>query len=182
MSHDRANIKHSSFLAIILIFTVVFSTNSPAEYNLIEFTHATTANVFEKVSTIGLHSTLGRRHGEESYGGIQISYYEHIDSTIRDSVVRVFFGQSIEGLISPFFEVGTDLFGFLTALSNNNNDQNCQDGRDCSIDLFFRVGARVRLHNRFTLGIFHENIDFGNYHSNLEGEHNYTGASLGFKF
>jgi hypothetical protein len=182
MTKTKPTKAHSYLLAILAIFAITFSDNSKAEYNLFEVTRSTNSKTFDQISTIGFYSTLGKKHGETSYGGVQLAFYEHTSNLETDSIARIIFGQKIEGLISPFFEVGTDLYGFLVILSDSDNRQNCKDNRECTIDVFFRVGIRIKIYKQHTLGIFHENIDFGDFHSNLVGEHNYTGASLGFNF
>lgn len=182
MTKEKPASAHPYLSAFLALFAVSFSARTVADYNIVEITQSLNSKTFEQINTIGLYSSFSKKHGETSYGGIQIAFYEHTSNLERDSVVRVFFGQKIEGLISPFFEIGTDLFGFLVALSDNNNEQSCKEDRECAIDIFFRVGIRIKLSRTNTLGIFHENIDFGDFHSSLTGEHNYTGVSIGFKF
>jgi len=171
-----------SLSTLLAIIAVTFSSGSMAENSLMEATQSTSSKTFDQISTLSLYSSLGKKHGETSYGGIQLATYKHKSSLERDSVVRIILGQTIEGFISPFFEVGTDFYGFLVLLSNNDKNRACKENGACAIDAFFRIGIRIELNRHNSLGIFHENIDFGDFHSNLVGEHSYTGASLGFKF
>jgi hypothetical protein len=184
MGNNKCNKAHPYLSTFLIFISYVFSSSCIAEYSLAEVTRSTNTKTFNQINTIGLYSTLGTKHGETSYGGIQVAFYEHTHTSNveKDSVVRIFFGQNIDGLISPFFEIGTDLYGFLVALSDHDNSQNCKDNKECAIDVFFRLGIRIKINKKNTLGIFHENIDFGDFHTNLVGEHSYTGASFGFNF
>lgn len=182
MSTNKINATSLFLCTFLVVFTTPFSVHSRTNDSFIEFTQSTSSDTLDRVSTIGLYSNFGKFHSLLSYGGVQVAQFRNADIRDDHSVMRIFAGQAIKGAISPFFEVGTDLYGFLVMLSDNNNRDECKDDRKCTVDAYFRFGVRINLFKQYKLGIFHENISFGDFHTHLKGEHNYTGASLSFNF
>ena len=174
----------SLFLALLI--TITTSQNSLAENStksFIEISKSHRSESLGDIHSLSLYSSLISDRYSNSYAGIQLITFEKNIIGEEDTVIKVFVGQDMGGTFSPFYEIGTDLYGFFSLLDDNNNDSRaCTEDQKCAIDMFFRLGMRVKLGKNLTLNIFHENIDFGDFHIELSGEHNYTGSSLGFRF
>ena len=149
---------------------------------LIELTKSTRSETLGDIYTFALYSPLAGDSKLGLYGGMQLMQLEKNDLGEESSAIKILLGQSFGKTFAPFYEIGTDLYGFLTLLDNDKDTDRCTEDQECSIDFFFRIGLRIKFGNNLHLGIYHENIDFGDFHENKSGEHRYIGSSLGFAF
>ena len=149
---------------------------------IIELSKSHRSETLGDIVTFGLHSSLGGNSRTNFYAGMNLIMLDNNDIGKNDSTFKIFIGQSFGKTFSPFYEIGTDLYGFLTLFSNNNETHSCSNEHACALDFYFKIGLKINLGDHLVLGFFHENIDFGSFHENLSGEHRYTGSSIGFAF
>jgi len=168
---------------VMLGFTITSSSQATASQGSgIEISKSNRSETLGEIHTFGVYSSLAGNSRSNLYAGMQLLTLDNNDINETDSTLKVFLGQSFGKNFSPYYEVGTDFYGFLTLLNNDNETKNCTDEQQCAIDVFFRIGLRIKIGKNLVAGIFHENIDFGAFHKNLSGEHRYVGSSLGFNF
>ncbi|MCW8924614.1 MAG: hypothetical protein OQK69_13460 [Gammaproteobacteria bacterium] len=164
---------------------IAFAFSRQAQANnetVIEISKSSRSETLGDIYSFGLHSSLTDNSGASIYAGIQFMTFDNNDINSIDSTLKIFFGQSFGKTVAPFYEIGTDLYGFLTLLDNDRQTDTCTEEHQCAIDFFFKIGLKINLGDNLILGIFHENIDFGAFHTSLSGEHRYVGSSLGIKF
>ena len=168
---------------MMLGFTITSSNHAVASQDGgIEISKSNRSETLGEIHTFGVYSSLAGNSRSKLYAGMQLITLDNNDINESDSTLKVFIGQSFGKNFSPFYEVGTDFYGFLTLLNNDNETHNCTDEQQCAIDFFFRIGIRIKAGKNLVVGVFHENIDFGDFHKNLSGEHRYVGSSIGFRF
>lgn len=178
----------TSFVKFITQFIIAttlgigFISNALADNEkiFIEITKSSHSETLGEIHALGFYSPRDKNSG--LYVGMQIMLIENDALNKNNSTIKMFFGQQIGGRIAPFYEIGTDLYGFITLFDNSRQTHTCTADQQCAIDLFFRIGLRLKLSENITLGIFHENIDFGDFHENLSGEHRYVGSSFSLSF
>lgn len=169
-------------LSVAIIATSGQYAHARNEKSFIELTKSGHSKTLDDVYTFGLYSSITGRSKLRFYAGMQFMEFEQQTPGEDSSSLKILIGQTFGQTLSPFYEIGTDLYGLLTLLDNDRETKTCTDEQQCSIDFYFRIGLRVNFSDNLILGIFHENIDFGDFHSSLTGEHRYVGASLGFEF
>lgn len=165
--------------AITLTYENALASN---ERSFIELTKSSHSETLNDVYTFGLYSAITGKSKLRFYAGMQFMEFEQQTPGEDSSTIKILIGQTFGRTIAPFYEIGTDLFGFLLLLDNNSESGTCFDEHQCELDFYFRIGMRINLNDNLMLGLFHENVDFGDFHSSLTGEHRYVGASLGFQF
>ena len=183
----KFNLKTTHALLSVLLLIALFASpqTSQAKDAFIELTHSPGNDTFDGISSVGLYGTFSKNFGILSYGGVQMTLFRDSSTSSDEGVARMFIGEAFKGPISPFFEIGTDAYGFLVLLlneDNNDNDESCASEQRCSIDAYFRFGIRFYPTKELSLGVYYENSNFGDSHTHLTGSHHYTGASLGFSF
>ncbi len=170
-------------LLVLLIFTGSYEyALARNEKSFIELTKSHHSETLNNVYSFGLYSPVTNKSKIRFYAGMQFMEFEQQIPGEDSSVIKVLIGQTFGQTFLPFYEIGTDLFGLLSLFNNNNETKACTDDQQCAIDVYFRIGLRINLNDNLVIGMFHENIDFGDFHSSLSGEHRYVGASLGFQF
>ena len=166
---------------ILVIAALLFTTKNCFAYNkssFFEYTNSINTATFDSIKTFGLYTRGKNSRGEIIYGGLQFSHFKLKNGSESSGIYRVLIGATTRGTYAPFMEIGTDLLGLFTS----NNESDCGNGNQCRINAFIKAGIRIRFQNDYTLGIFHESISFDDTNSNLEGNHNYTGASFSYDF
>lgn len=175
-----------SIVKLLLIIFAITLTHENAlasnERSFIELTKSSHSETLNNVYTFGLYSAITGKSKLRFYAGMQFMEFEQQTPGEDSSVIKVLIGQTFGQSVAPYYEIGTDLFGFLTLFNNNKESDSCTEEQQCAIDFYFRIGLRINLDDNLMLGLFHENVDFGDFHSSLTGEHRYVGASLGFQF
>ena len=170
-------------IIITLILSITFSQQAQADNDsVIEISKSRRSETLGDIYTFGLHSNITGDSSSNIYAGMSILFLDNNNLNKNDSAIKIYFGQSFGKTLAPFYEIGTDLYGLLTLFNNDNETHSCTEEQQCAIDLFFKIGIKINFGDNLVLGIFHENIDFGAFHTNLSGEHRYVGSSLGFKF
>ncbi|MCK5002819.1 MAG: hypothetical protein KAS57_07320 [Gammaproteobacteria bacterium] len=169
------------FLATTLMLSF-YHQASANEGSFIELTKSRHSETLGDIYTFGIYSTLAGNSATKIYSGLQLMELEYDDLGTYNSTIKVFFGQAFGHTFAPFYEIGTDLYGLLTLLDNDKETHSCTADRECAIDFFFRLGIRINLGDNLSIGVFHENIDFGDFHTSLSGEHQYVGSSIAFRF
>lgn len=144
-----------------------------------EISQSVNSDTLDKAQLAGIYGYIEHNRGENVYAGIQVASFDTLTTFDHGSTVLIILGVELQTPISPFVEIGTDLLGFLIL---ENEDEICDSENNCDIDFSFRFGLRARISQQLRLGIYHEYIDFGSFHSQLEGEHKFTGISLGMFF
>ncbi|MDH5711331.1 MAG: hypothetical protein OEZ15_06665 [Gammaproteobacteria bacterium] len=170
-----------SFLLAILLSISVNTTALANDSSFVELTKSSKSETLDDIYTFGLYATLTGDSQLSIYSGVQFMEIESDNLGLNNSVIKIFIGQSFGEIFSPFYEIGTDLYGLLSLLDNNNDREACAEEQQCAVDFFFRIGLRINM-GKVMIGIYHENIDFGDFHSSLSGEHRYTGSSIAFRF
>lgn len=180
------------FKYIFLALLISTSTNTLAQNSansFIEFSKSHRSETLGDIHNLSLYSSLSSDNHPNSYAGIQLMTFEKNIIGEEDALIKFFVGKDMGLTFSPFYEIGTDFNGFLKILidiiidnDNDNDTKACTEDQKCATDLFFRVGFKVKLGKNLVLRVFHENINFGDFHTNLSGEHSYTGSSIGLIF
>ena len=166
---------------LIIVFLLSPSLGiSKRNNNFIEYTHSLDVSTFHSIKSIGLFAAGKTKRNEVLYGGLQLSQFVLKNNNISSNLYSVLIGVALEGKISPFIEVGTDLLGLFIA--GNKEQANCSEDDYCNNDGFFKIGVRFSINKEFALGIYNQSIAFGQHHSRLKDDHNYTGASLAYSF
>lgn len=150
-----------------------------ASDNFIEISQSVNSDTLDKVQLVGLYGYVEHNHDANVYAGIQVASYDAATTLDTGSTALIIFGVERPAPISPFAEIGTDLLGLLV---HEDEDEICNSENSCEIDFYFRIGLRAPLSQQLSLGIYHQRIVFGDFHSELEGGHSFTGVSLGMYF
>lgn len=171
-------------IIVSLLLMVVSSQHALAakEKSFIELTRSSRSQTLDDVYSFGLYSAISGSEKTRIYAGMQFMEFEQTIAGSDSSALKILLGQTFGQTFAPFYEIGTDLYGLLSLLNNDLETDNCTEEQNCAIDFYFRIGLRIKFNDSLILGIFHENIDFGDFHSSLSGEHRYVGASMGFEF
>ena len=172
------------FIFVFVLFRFTFEKYAVAadESVFLEASKSRRSETLGDIYTFGIYGVLEENTYYNTYAGMQFMFLDDNDLGGNDSAIKLLIGQELAGPIAPFYEIGTDLIGFVTLLNGNRQTHTCRDEQHCSIDFFFRIGLRIKLADTISLGIFHENIDFGHFHENVSGEHRYVGSSLAIHF
>lgn len=170
------------FLVILLITAFEKTALAEEQITSLEITKSRRSETLGDIYTFGLYSPLTNSRNFNIYAGVQFMFLDDNDLGGNDSAIKLLIGQELAGSIAPFYEIGTDLFGFITLFDDSTQTHSCREEQQCSIDFFFRIGLRIKFADTISLGIFHENIDFGHFHENVSGEHRYVGSSLAIAF
>ena len=174
--------KTTSTPVLLFLLTTVLVISKPCfavnANSFVEYTNSLNTATFSSIKTIGLFARGQMTRSEIVYGGLKYSHYELNDGVISSGLYQVVIGASTTGSFAPFLEIGTDILSFLA--SRDNAD--CGSGAQCKMNMFIRAGLRIRLPERFTLGLFHESMTFDDSNTTLTGNHNYTGLSIGYSF
>jgi opacity protein-like surface antigen len=165
----------------LLLSCFGFAPTSLALSSLIEFSKRSSSDTLRDVSALGFYSFYTPQHDYALYAGIELAQFEPISPDESDTTTRVKMGISGISTFAPYAEVGTSLFDFLFNASNKDTDP-CTEEKNCNPDYLYRVGLRINLESRLSLGLFYEGISFGDFQEKLTGTHNYTGATLGVRF
>ncbi|MDH3342854.1 MAG: hypothetical protein OEM07_03935 [Gammaproteobacteria bacterium] len=174
---------HLIKFAAVILLALAFSSSAQANNDsIIELSKSSRSETLGNIYTFGLYSSLSTDAQSSIYGGINLIFLENNAINKSDSTLKIFAGQSLGKKVSAFYEIGTDLYGFITLFDNDQETHTCKEDQRCAFDLFFKIGMKIQLGSHLMLGIFHENISFGDFHENLSGEHRYVGSSLGIKF
>ncbi|MDT8452464.1 MAG: hypothetical protein RQ936_06945 [Gammaproteobacteria bacterium] len=171
-----------SFTLLILLMGFAGQLHSGNEKAFVELTKSSYSRSLDDVYSFGLYSAISGNRKTKFYAGMQFMEFTQTIPGEDRSAVKILFGQRFGQTFAPFYEIGTDFYGLLSLLNNDLETNNCTDNQRCAIDFYFRIGMRIKLSDNLMLGIFHENIDFGDFHTSLSGEHRYVGGSLGFEF
>ncbi len=171
-----------SFALLILITGFSGQAHSDNEKAFVELTKSSYSRTLDDVYSFGLYSAVSGNRKTKIYAGMQFTEFTQTIPGEDRSAIKILIGQSFGQTLAPFYEIGTDFYGLLSLLNNNLETDNCIDNQQCAIDFYFRIGLRIRLSNNLMLGIFHENINFGDFHTSLSGEHRYVGGSVGIEF
>lgn len=169
----------------IMVISLAIGFSNPALANdggVIELSKSHRSETLGDIYSFGLHTSTSGSSNAYFYAGMNLLMLDNNDINRNDSAFKIFIGQSFGKTITPFYEIGTDLYGFLTLFGNNNETHTCSNEHECALDFYFKIGLKINLGDHLILGFFHENIDFGAFHENLSGEHRYTGSSIGFAF
>lgn len=182
----KRTMPHGVRNTVYFLFAILLNINfNPAalanDSSFVELTKSSRSETLDDIYTFGLYATLTGDSKLSIYSGVQFMEIESDNLGLNNSVIKIFIGQSFGEIISPFYEIGTDLFGLLSLLNNDNDREACAEDQQCAIDFFFRIGLRINM-GKVMVGIYHENIDFGDFHNSLSGEHRYTGSSISFRF
>jgi len=170
-------------IIITLTLTITFNQKAQADNDsVIEISKSRRSETLGDIYTFGLYSNITGNSSSNIYAGMNILFLDNNDLNKTDSALKIYLGQSFGKTLAAFYEIGTDLYGLLTLLDNDNETHSCTEEQRCAIDFFFKIGVKINFGDNLVLGIFHENIDFGAFHTNLSGEHRYIGSSLGIKF
>lgn len=171
-----------SFALLILLTGFAGQAHSDSEKAFVELTKSSYSRTLDDVYSFGLYSAVSGNRKTKIYAGMQFTEFTQTIPGEDHSVIKILLGQSFGQSFAPFYEIGTDFYGLLSLLNNDLETDNCSGDQQCAIDFYFRIGLRIRLSDNLMLGIFHENIDFGDFHTSLSGEHRYVGGSVGFEF
>ncbi|MDH5612260.1 MAG: hypothetical protein OEY66_07380 [Gammaproteobacteria bacterium] len=188
MSHKWNKNPTLSFIVapiiLMLILAVSFENSAAArsEKSFVELTASNHSKTLNDVYSFGLYSSITGSSKLRTYAGVQFMEFEQATPGENSSAIKILIGQTFGQTFSPFYEVGTDVFGLFYLLDNNKETDTCSTDQQCAIDFYFRIGVRIKLNENLILGLFHENIDFGDFHASLSGEHRYVGSSFGFEF
>ena len=175
-------------ISIITVIVILGSNIALSNYAIasddegIEISKSSLSETLGDIYTLGLFAPLTSKKYPNLHGGFQIIFFEKNNLGENDFTLKFYAGQEFGNTVALFYEAGTDFYGLITLLSDNKETHNCTNEQRCAIDTFLRIGLRIKLGNNLTLGVFHENIDFGDFHKNLSSEHRYVGSSIGFKF
>lgn len=171
-----------SFALLILLMGFAGQAYSGNEKAFVELTKSSYSRTLDDVYSFGLYSATSGNRKTNIYAGMQFTEFTQTIPGEDSSAIKILIGQSFGQSIAPFYEIGTDFYGLLSLFNNDLETDNCIDNQQCAIDFYFRIGLRIKLNDNLMLGIFHENIDFGDFHTSLSGEHRYVGGSVGFEF
>ena len=186
MSHKWNKNPTLSFIVAPIILTLIlavsFENNAQArnEKSFVELAASSHSKTLDDVYSFGLYSSITGSSKISTYAGMQFMEFEQTTPGEDSSAIKILIGQTFGQTFSPFYEIGTDFFGLFYLLDNDK--EACTTDQQCAIDVYFRIGVRIKLNDNLMLGLFHENVDFGDFHSSLSGEHRYIGSSLGFEF
>jgi len=165
---------------LFLLSLTISPVQAGKESSLVEISHSSVSDTLESVTTYSLYSSPSRNLGDALYVGVQLASFKTSSTANRESLVRIVSGIIIPGRFSPYMEIGTDFVGLI--LLTDNQEKDCSTDHNCGIDAHFRGGIRFLVTRELHIGVFHEVISFGDFHDNLKGDHNYTGASVSFSF
>lgn len=184
MRREAQKLPALCFSLALLILLVGFAgqAHSANEKAFVELTKSSYSRTLEDVYSFGLYSAVSGNRKTKIYAGMQFTEFTQTIPGEDHSAIKILLGQSFGQTFAPFYEIGTDFYGLLSLLNNDLETNNCTDNQQCAIDFYFRIGLRMRLSDNLMFGIFHENINFGDFHTSLSGEHRYVGGSVGFEF
>ena len=166
---------------VIACYLGSVSVAHAVQQNLIEFSKLSTSDTLFDASTLGFFSNFEYQQDYVLYAGVELALFQEKTMTDGEMTTRVVMGMRGLGVFSPYAEIGVGLLDLL--FRNKNQDtSNCTDQQQCDPDLHFRVGLRISVAEGVGIGLFHEDVHFGDFQDKLTGSHSYTGTSINVQF
>ena len=167
---------------IILLAAILTAAVFPAQAannGHVEYSALLNSPGLQGLHSLSAYSPRSRYARLHYYSGMELAWYQPDSSAGFVFNPRVLLGLTAGRNLAPFVEVSTSLLNLLEITSGEVRDCNQSP---CDPDIGIRAGLRMQLHSQFSVVLFYQAIHFGNFNSNISGDHRMLGAGIGIHF
>ncbi len=154
-------------------------TDARADKGHIEYTALLNSDTMHNMQSFSSYSKVLDNSSIQMYGGLELVWYQLNPADDFEFNPRVFIGATTGDTIAAFAEVGSNLVGLLEYFNGESRD--CTQV-DCTPDFSIKTGMRIRIYSQFSISLFYQRINFGDFHDRLTGNHRLYGASIGLHY